>query len=81
VRRLLALAKIHEGLDEPDPYSEHLIQLEVIEGLEEEPGDCSPLLKLVLNRRWIKISRRRGNAIDNSYQKNTPTTAINIILP
>jgi hypothetical protein len=32
VRRLLALAKLHEGLDELDPYAEHLIQLKVVEG-------------------------------------------------
>jgi hypothetical protein len=37
VRRLLALEKLHEGLDKLDPCAEHLIQLKVVEGLEEEP--------------------------------------------
>jgi hypothetical protein len=44
VRRLLVLAKLHEGLDELDPNAEDLIQLNVVEGLEEELGDRSPLL-------------------------------------
>jgi hypothetical protein len=44
VWRLLAPAKPCKGLDEVDPHAEYLIQLNVVEGLEEELGDRGPLL-------------------------------------
>lgn len=56
VWRLLLLTKIHKGLDKLDLYSEHLIQLKVIKGLEEKASDYSLLLKLVLNHIWIKVN-------------------------
>ena len=62
VRRLLALAKLREGLDELDSHAEHFIQLKIVEGLEEEPGDRGSLLELILDGRWIKITWQGDNA-------------------
>jgi hypothetical protein len=56
VRRLLVLTKLREGLDELDLYTEHFIQLKIVEGLEEEPGDRGLVLELVLDSQWIKIT-------------------------